>query len=73
MFKGKVVWFDSARGYGFVRKESDGIEYFTHYSHIIADGYKKLDAGDIVEFDVDEGPNGKPQAVNVVVRQKAVA
>ena len=73
MFKGKVVWFSSQKGFGFVRRDSDGAEFFAHFSQILADGYKKLDVDDVVEFSVGEGPNGKQQAEQIQVLQKAVA
>lgn len=66
---GTVVWFNNAKGYGFLKGEADGVEYFVHYSAIQADGYKQLDQGQRVSFDVEIGPKGKPQAVNARVVQ----
>jgi CspA family cold shock protein len=63
MEKGKVKWFNAAKGYGFIQRES-GEDVFVHYKAIVGEGYRKLDEGDTVEFDVQEGPKGL-QAVNV--------
>jgi CspA family cold shock protein len=63
MEKGKVKWFNAAKGYGFIQRES-GEDVFVHYKAIAGEGYRKLDEGDTVEFDVQEGPKGL-QAVNV--------
>jgi CspA family cold shock protein len=63
MEKGKVKWFNGAKGYGFIQRES-GEDVFVHYKAIVGEGYRKLDEGDVVEFDVQEGPKGL-QAVNV--------
>ena len=60
---GKVKWFNSAKGYGFITGD-DGKEVFVHFSAIAADGYKTLDDGQAVSYEVNEGPKG-PQAVNV--------
>ena len=69
MLKGRVVWFNAAKGYGFLRTE-DGKEVFTHYTAIIADGYKNLYEGDEVEFEVVAGQKG-PQADQVRVLKRA--
>ena len=63
--QGTVIWFNEAKGYGFLKAE-DGAEIFCHYSAIVAKGYKKLAKDQSVEFEVADGPNGKQQAVNVV-------
>ena len=60
---GKVKWFNAAKGYGFITGE-DGTEVFVHFSAIQGDGYKTLDDGQAVEYEVNEGAKG-PQAVNV--------
>lgn len=60
---GKVKWFNAAKGYGFITGD-DGKEVFVHFSAIAADGYKTLDDGQAVSYEVNEGPKG-PQAVNV--------
>lgn len=60
---GKVKWFNAAKGYGFITGD-DGKEVFVHFSAIVADGYKTLDEGQEVEYEVNDGDKG-PQAVNV--------
>ena len=60
---GKVKWFNAAKGYGFITGD-DGKEVFVHFSAIQVDGYKTLDEGQAVEYDVNDGPKG-PQAANV--------
>ena len=64
MAQGIVKWFDNGKGYGFITPES-GKDVFVHHKAIQSDGYKSLNEGQKVEFDVEEGPKG-PQAVNVV-------
>ncbi len=59
-YKGEIKWFNNAKGYGFVGHDS-GPDVFVHYSSIQADGYKSLNAGDKVEFDIIQGEKG-PQA-----------
>lgn len=61
--KGKVKWFNNNKGYGFIEQESGG-DVFVHYSAIKEDGYKSLQEGDQVEFEIKDGPKG-PQAENV--------
>jgi cold shock protein len=61
--KGTVKWFNNAKGYGFIGREG-GPDVFVHYSAITADGYKSLQEGDQVEFEIAQGPKG-PQAANV--------
>ena len=62
--KGTVKWFNSEKGYGFIVGE-DGKDYFAHYSKIQAEGYKQLEQGQAVTFDVEEGPKGLT-AANIV-------
>ena len=62
--KGVVKWFNDTKGYGFVTLD-DGSEVFIHYSAITTDGYKTLNEGEEVEFEVREGPKGL-QAMNVM-------
>jgi len=62
--KGTVNWFDSEKGYGFIERE-DGDDVFVHHSEIQEEGFKRLEEGQEVEFEVEEGEKG-PQAVNVV-------
>lgn len=54
---GKVKWFNAEKGFGFICRE-DGTDVFVHYSHIIQDGYKYLEEGDVVNFSVVEGEQG---------------
>lgn len=62
--KGTVKWFNNAKGYGFIGREG-GPDVFVHYSAITAEGYKSLQEGDQVEFEIAQGPKG-PQAANVM-------
>ena len=62
---GKVKWFDSKKGYGFITGEN-GKEIFVHFSGIVTDGFKSLNEGQAVEFEVGSGDKGE-QAVNVTV------
>ncbi|MCK4602542.1 MAG: cold-shock protein [Phycisphaerae bacterium] len=63
MPKGTVKWFNNAKGFGFVTAE-DGTEAFIHYSDIESEGFKSLEEGDPVEFELTEGTKG-PKAVKV--------
>jgi len=67
MYKGKVKWFNERKGYGFIERE-DGSDIFVHYSDIEGQGFKALNEGDEVEFDVIEGDKG-PKAVKVVLKK----
>ena len=64
MEQGTVKWFDNAKGYGFVTRENGGKDVFVHHSAIEGTGYKSLDEGQKVEFEVTQGQKGD-QAVNV--------
>ena len=64
MKKGTVKWFNAEKGYGFIEREEGG-DVFVHFSAIQADGFKTVEEGQAVEFDVVEGPRGE-QAANVV-------
>lgn len=61
--KGTVKWFNNAKGFGFIGRD-DGADIFVHYSAIASEGYKSLQEGDQVEFEMTQGPKG-PQAANV--------
>jgi CspA family cold shock protein len=63
MLVGEVKWFNNTKGYGFIRKE-DGSDIFVHFSSILGDGYKTLEQGQKVSFEVGSGPKG-PQAESV--------
>ena len=72
MIKGTVKWFNESKGFGFLSQE-DGDDVFVHYSSIQSSGFKSLNEGQSVEFEVQDGPKG-PQAVNVTaVWQKTAA
>ncbi len=64
METGTVKWFNPEKGYGFISREG-GDDLFVHFSEIQMDGYKTLDEGQLVEFEVTTGQNGKLQASNV--------
>ena len=66
MNKGTVKWFNATKGYGFITNSENGEDVFVHFSGIVADGYKTLEEGQSVPFDITEGNRG-PQATNVVV------
>ena len=61
--RGTVKWFNNSKGFGFIGRD-DGPDVFVHYSAILPDGYRTLNEGDRVEFEIVQGPNG-PQAANV--------
>ncbi len=63
MSTGTVKWFNGSKGYGFITPEN-GDDLFVHFSAIVGDGYKSLEEGDEVEFEVTQGQKG-PQAINV--------
>jgi len=64
MVKGKVKWFSNQKGYGFITPE-DGKDVFVHHTAIQGDGYKSLEEGQDVEFEIKQGPKGE-QAADVV-------
>ncbi|MFI5251873.1 MAG: cold-shock protein [Bacteroidota bacterium] len=63
MEKGTVKWFNGAKGFGFISRK-DGEDVFVHFKAIVGDGYKNLNEGDSVEFEIERGPKGL-QATNV--------
>ena len=63
METGTVKWFNASKGYGFITRE-EGADVFVHYNVIEGDGFKTLDEGDQVQFEIGEGPKGL-QAMNV--------
>jgi len=63
MAKGTVKWFNDQKGYGFIQVEN-GTDVFVHHSAILGSGFKTLKEGDVVEFEMTQGPKGK-QASNV--------
>ena len=67
MSKGKVKWFNDAKGFGFIEQDG-GLDVFVHYSAIQMDGFKTLKQGQDVEFEIKEGEKG-PQAANVMKLQ----
>jgi CspA family cold shock protein len=64
MTNGTVKWFNEAKGFGFITSE-DGSDVFVHYSSIQSNGFKSLEEGDSVSFDIEDGAKG-PKALNVV-------
>ena len=64
MNNGTVKWFNAEKGFGFIEVEG-GNDVFAHFSNIVGEGYKTLDDGQAVEFDIEEGQRG-PQAVSIV-------
>ena len=63
MAQGTVKWFNDSKGFGFIQRD-DGPDVFVHFSAVIGDGYRSLQEGQAVEFEVTQGPKG-PQAANV--------
>ena len=66
MLKGKVKWFNTTKGFGFIEQEGGEKDVFVHYSQIKGEGYKSLEEGQEVTFDMGDGPKG-PQAIDVHV------
>ena len=67
--KGKVKWFNNAKGYGFIG-HNGGNDVFVHFSSIVSEGYKSLQEGDDVEFEITQGQKG-PQADKVMKLEQA--
>jgi CspA family cold shock protein len=64
MATGIVKWFNEAKGFGFITPSDGSRDVFVHFSAIASEGFRKLDEGQQVTFDIEDGPKG-PQAVNV--------
>lgn len=64
MQQSKVKWFNNAKGFGFIENGEGAKDIFVHYKNIEGDGYRSLDEGQMVEFEIEQGTKG-PQAVNV--------
>lgn len=67
MSEGTVKWFNDKKGFGFI-DGGDGEDVFVHFSQIEGEGYRKLDEGDVVEYEVEQGEKG-PKAVKVTKKQ----
>lgn len=65
MARGRVKWFDDKKGYGFLRDEKGGKDIFVHHSSIKMKGFRTLQAGELVEYEIELGPKG-PEARDVV-------
>lgn len=69
MNNGTVKWFNAQKGYGFITNEGTGEDVFVHFSAIVSDGYKTLEEGQKVTFDIEQDPknSSKLRAANVVL------
>ena len=66
MATGTVKWFNADKGYGFISQNGGGEDVFVHYTGIIGSGYRNLQDGEAVEFEVGAGRDGREQAIHVV-------
>ena len=64
MARGTVKWFNGNKGFGFITPDDGGADVFVHHSNIQSEGYRNLDEGSSVDYEVGEGPKG-PTAINV--------
>ncbi len=67
MARGKVKWFSNEKGYGFIENSEGGEDLFVHYSEISGKGFRTLEEGNEVEFEIVDGRGGKKQASRVEV------
>jgi CspA family cold shock protein len=65
---GTVKWFNNSKGFGFIGREDGGADVFVHYTSVLGEGYRVLNEGDAVEFEIVEGPKGL-QAANVKLQR----
>jgi cold shock protein len=65
--RGRVKWFSEEKGYGFIEDEESGEDFFVHYTEIVGEGFRTLEEGGEVEFEVVEGQRGRKQASRVEV------
>ncbi|MGK2310605.1 cold-shock protein [Cutibacterium sp. V947] len=68
MATGTVKWFNADKGYGFIQPDDGSADVFAHFSAINSSGYRSLDEGDQVEYDVEQGPKG-PQASSITLNR----
>ena len=68
MATGTVKWFNADKGYGFIQPDDGSADVFAHFSAVNSSGYRSLDEGDQVEYDVEQGPKG-PQASNITLNR----
>lgn len=66
--QGKVKWFNNAKGFGFIGRDDGKADVFVHYTAIQGEGFRVLSEGNVVEFEIVDGPKG-PQAANVQVKK----
>lgn len=69
--EGVVKWFNAEKGFGFIKRDEGESDVFVHHTAINMEGYRKLDEGDVVEFEIVEGRKG-PQASEVTVIRRAL-
>ena len=73
MGTGTVKWFNNSKGFGFICPEEGGEDIFAHHSTIQMEGYRTLKAGQVVQFDVHQGPKGTHASLIVPVTTEAIA